>query len=132
MGHQEVCKRAYSDKVPSDFVPLQLGDPAFDLGGRLVCAKAGDLILWDSRCIHCNTPGIVETQSTGGHAGDIDCMNFGSYDDASAQVELLRVVGYVCMTPAAWAPNDILVKRKDAFINKVGTNHWPHEYHPSE
>mmetsp|Transcript_58271 Transcript_58271/g.103564 ORF Transcript_58271/g.103564 Transcript_58271/m.103564 type:complete len:612 (-) Transcript_58271:115-1950(-) len=34
--------------------PLLEGDTA--IHPRLVCAKAGDLVLWDSRCIHCNVP----------------------------------------------------------------------------
>lgn len=122
-GFKEVCQRAYSHLLPCDFVPVQVGDPVFELGGRLVCAKAGDLLLWDSRCVHCNTPGKVEAEV----AGDID-----SSKDANAEAELLRVVGYVCMTPTALAPQDVLDKRKDAFINNIGTNHWPHEHHPND
>lgn len=126
---EAVCQRAYSHQLPCDFVPVQPGDPVFDLGGKLVCAKAGDLLLWDSRCVHCNTPGVTETEN---HVGDKNRMNFESSAAESAEAELLRVVGYVCMTPASWAPEDVLRKRKDAFINKVGTNHWPHEHHPGD
>jgi len=46
---------------------------------RLVSCKAGDLILWDSRTIHCNTPAILMPR---------ECST-----------ELLRAVAYVCMTP---------------------------------
>merc|ERR1719316_1926134 len=69
---EAVCQRAYSHQLPCDFVPVQQGDPVFDLGGKLVCAKAGDLLLWDSRCVHCNTPGVTETENTDDHVGDID------------------------------------------------------------
>lgn len=128
--HKEVCQRAYSHELPCDFVPVQPGDPVFDLGARLVCARAGDLVLWDSRCVHCNTPGMVETEMADVRTEEID--GFDSNADLSAKAELLRVVGYVCMTPAAWAPKDVVADRKDAFISNVGTNHWPHEYHPGD
>ena len=39
------------------------------------------------------------------------------------------MVGYVCMTPAAWAPPEVLHQRKDAYIHNVSTSHWPHEIH---
>lgn len=123
-GFKELCQRAHSHRLPGDFVPVQAGDPVFELGGRLVCAKAGDLLLWDSRCVHCNTPGVGEPGTLG--AGS------DSKTDAAAAAELLRVVGYVCMTPAGWASRDILGKRKDAFIHHVGTNHCPHEHHPGD
>ena len=37
------------------------GVPCFRLEGleaKLVCANAGDLLLWDSRTVHCNTPSL--------------------------------------------------------------------------
>eukprot|EP00746_Dinoflagellata_sp_MGD_P002958 gnl/MRDRNA2_/MRDRNA2_105771_c0_seq1.p1 gnl/MRDRNA2_/MRDRNA2_105771_c0~~gnl/MRDRNA2_/MRDRNA2_105771_c0_seq1.p1 ORF type:complete len:419 (-),score=72.76 gnl/MRDRNA2_/MRDRNA2_105771_c0_seq1:38-1294(-) len=120
---QEVCQRAHSYNLPRDFVPVQPGDPVFTLGSRLICAKAGDLLLWDSRCVHCNTPGETETGAPTGNASALHGRD---------EAELLRVVAYVCMTPASWAPQEVLAQRKNAFINKVGTNHWPHEYHPGE
>ena len=55
----EMCKRNESSKFPGDFVPIPVTDPLLVQDTNqpgLVCAKAGDLILWDSRCIHCNTP----------------------------------------------------------------------------
>jgi hypothetical protein len=119
--HEEVCERAYAQKLKGDFVPVQSDDPALAASGaRLVCAMAGDLVLWDSRCVHCNAPGVMKT-GTGASCG-------ASASAAGAQAELLRVVSYVCMTPAARASSDVLAKRKDAFINNVGTSHSPHEY----
>jgi len=128
--HTEVCERAYGSELPRDFVPVQAGDPALSSGmGRLVCAKAGDLLLWDSRCVHCNTPGSIEETST---TESSDSVSLGSRPLAEPQAELLRVAGYVCMTPSAWASNDVLVARKEAFIHNIGTNHWPHEHHRDE
>ena len=58
-----------------DFVPVPLDDPVLAGGARLVCAQPGDLVLWDSRTVHCNTPalsalrgeGVVEEPAEGSH-----------------------------------------------------------------
>lgn len=142
--HISVCERSCAQTVRKDCVQVQPGDPVLESGGQLVCAKAGDLILWDSRCVHCNTPGVVNTREAQGEPGDSNngiqqlgaaTEDTGSMSTAEPSVqactnsELLRVAGYVCMTPAAWACNDVLAKRKDAFIDNETIDHWPHEYH---
>mmetsp|Transcript_41933 Transcript_41933/g.121316 ORF Transcript_41933/g.121316 Transcript_41933/m.121316 type:complete len:432 (-) Transcript_41933:44-1339(-) len=118
--HQEVCERAYGRELPGNFVPVQPGDPALESGGRLVCARAGDLLLWDSRCVHCNTPGAV-----GADPGESGAE---SPPGAGAESELLRIVAYVCMTPAAWASGVALAQRREAFIGHASTNHLPHKH----
>ena len=45
-GHEELCERL--QWTGGDFVPLPGGDPLLELPPKLVVAKAGDLILWDS------------------------------------------------------------------------------------
>mmetsp|Transcript_80144 Transcript_80144/g.248728 ORF Transcript_80144/g.248728 Transcript_80144/m.248728 type:complete len:231 (-) Transcript_80144:87-779(-) len=77
----------------------------------MVCARAGDLLLWDSRTIHCNTLPLVEDT-------DVLC----GYD-------LIRAVAYICMTPAAWCTTEVKSKRATSFTRGVTTSHWPHEYH---
>lgn len=57
LQHDEVCKRSPAARMKIDFVRLEDSDPIL-VDPILVCAKAGDLLLWDSRTIHCNTPGI--------------------------------------------------------------------------
>lgn len=104
--HRAVCARAGGAALRRDFLPVAAGDEALAGGGRLVTARAGDLVLWDSRCVHCNTPG----------------------DGGGRMDELLRVAGYVCMTPAAFAAPAVLEQRRRAFLEHVGTNHWPHEF----
>jgi hypothetical protein len=111
--HKEICERSRADKLMKDFVLVQPGDPVLESGGRLVCAKRGDLLLWDSRCVHCNTPGVK-------HDGEALSMDVD---------RLLRVVGYVCMTPASWASAEILDQRKHAYLNNETVDHWPHEFH---
>jgi ectoine hydroxylase-related dioxygenase (phytanoyl-CoA dioxygenase family) len=109
--HHDVCARSYAHMLSGHFVQVQPADPVLAHGAKLVCAKAGDLILWDSRCVHCNTPGLVESENP------------------SCSQELLRVVAYVCMTPASWASSHTLEQRKQGFINNATTDHIPHEWH---
>lgn len=73
-----------------------------------VCS-AGDLVLWDSRTIHCNTPSLVTPDTT-----------------AHPQDKLLRAVGYVCMTPAKWADEKVIRNRTRIYERGLGTTHWPH------
>ena len=57
-GHDELCVRlAHLNQPGRDFVPVPLDDVSLSQGALLVCARAGDLVIWDSRTIHCNAPG---------------------------------------------------------------------------
>jgi len=113
LRHQELCNRA---KCPSgDFVPLQHNgvplDQIFkDSDPLLVEASAGDLILWDSRTVHANTPASDATE----HPPDA----------------LLRMVCYTCMTPRSWASDMCIRERQRAYELQIGSTHWPHEFHP--
>ena len=76
---------------------------------RLVHAKAGDMILWDSRTIHCNEPGsgkVVE--------------------------DFLRVGAYVTMAPRKGVEKNVIEQRKAAWKTHTGTNHYPTLFHPRE
>merc|ERR1719453_2965317 len=90
-------------------------------GGVLVCARAGDLILWDSRTAHCNTPALAPAEE----AEEEEEEGRAKRDPA---VSLQRQVGYVCMTPARWATAETLARRRDAFVRGESTSHWPHEF----
>lgn len=114
--HGEVCRRACAHILSGHFVQVQPGDPVLESGARLVCAKAGDLILWDSRCVHCNTPGLQNAET------DIDV-------GLASESELLRVVAYICMTPASWASPEVLAQRKQGYSDNETTDHVPHEWH---
>jgi len=67
-----------------------------------VAAPKGSMVLWDSRLVHWNCP--PDKQGT-----------------------RWRMVIYVCMTPRSWATNAHLEKKRKAFRECRGTNHWPHE-----
>mmetsp|Transcript_34546 Transcript_34546/g.99133 ORF Transcript_34546/g.99133 Transcript_34546/m.99133 type:complete len:892 (+) Transcript_34546:131-2806(+) len=109
----DLLKRYEATKDGWNFIALRANDPVLTEGGggpRLVCAKAGDLLLWDSRTVHCNTLPLKE-------------------DDSVLKGEdLVRAVCYVCMTPAAWCSQQVVSKRRDAFGLGVTTSHWPHEH----
>lgn len=109
----DVLKRYPEKKDGWNFISLRANDPVLTEGGwgpRLVCAKAGDLLLWDSRTVHCNTLPLTEDESV--LKGD----------------DLIRAVCYICMTPAAWCSQEVTGKRRGAFNLGVTTSHWPHEH----
>jgi len=91
-----------------DYCTVQSYCPVFqDVSRRLVCCEPGDLVLWDSRTVHANAP-APETPS------------------APAD-KLLRAVGYICMTPKSFAPDDVLIGRRSAYEHRFSTSHWPHK-----
>jgi hypothetical protein len=89
-----------------------------------VCS-AGDVILWDSRTIHCNCPALVPPPLA---------------VDEALPVSLLRVVGYVCMTPTESVgralelvntfdmkgADELLETRVRLYERRIGSSHWPH------
>ena len=80
-----------------------------------VTSHAGDMILWDSRLIHCNFPSL-----------DIVNEKFADHDKVinSKHDDLLRLVSYVSMIPKYKVSNHtILSQRIKAFENGLGSNH---------
>lgn len=113
-AHGELLSYAAMNDADYVVVPEPAINPALR-GARLVTCKAGDLVLWDSRTIHCNTPAPApDSRAT----------------DEGAR-ELLRAVGYVCMTPRRWASAEAVRLRRRAFAAGVGSSHWPHDFRPS-
>ena len=70
---------------------------------RIRC-KAGDMVFWDSRTIHCGTEPIRIRNKPN-----------------------LRNVVYVCMTPRSKASEANLRKKRKAFDELRMTSHWPHK-----
>ena len=103
-------KTGNNSKIPVFHEILQEGF------GLLIHAQPGDLLLWDSRTVHCNTPSFVQPRAL-------------ANDDAPP--ELLRMISYICMTPLAFAtkPDELIERRLHAFRYRLTTSHWPHEYH---
>ncbi len=69
-----------------------------------VLANAGDLVLWDSRALHCGLEAVP-------------CRQQPNY----------RTVVYVCMLPRSTATPKAMQKRLDAFKNLRTTTHWPNK-----
>jgi len=112
--HTEMCERSKLAKGIGDFVPVDEDEPLLSNGALLLCAEAGDLILWDSRTIHCNSPALIETTEV--------------EDKSSFPNKLLRVCGYICMTPSRFATPEVIAMRKKGYIDNVSTSHWPHSF----
>ena len=76
----------------------------------LVRARAGDMILWDSRVVHAGTPGwIPENLGRGAHADKTGNIGGRTFPELASkwvepEGELLRVAAYICMMPARCIP----------------------------
>lgn len=105
-----------------DYVRVPATHPIFDeLTPRLIKCKAGDLVVWDSRCIHCNTVGIDRP---------------GKIPDTTKTSGLLRLVCYICMSPASLftpEPDDYETideyrRMREKFVrDRISCSHWPLE-----
>ena len=71
---------------------------------KKIRCKAGDMVFWDSRTIHCGTEAVRMREKPN-----------------------LRNVVYVCMTPRAKATEANLRKKRKAFNEIRMTSHWPHK-----
>jgi ectoine hydroxylase-related dioxygenase (phytanoyl-CoA dioxygenase family) len=109
--HNELCERVKEARLmgpdASDFLMVPVEDPVLSSGNKImICCSAGDLVLWDSRTVHCNHPALDNAK-----------------DSEQPADKLLRLVGYVCMTPAEWASSEVLEKRRQAFIHNESSSH---------
>eukprot|EP01129_Flabellula_baltica_P017510 TRINITY_DN971_c0_g2_i4.p1 TRINITY_DN971_c0_g2~~TRINITY_DN971_c0_g2_i4.p1 ORF type:complete len:355 (-),score=70.32 TRINITY_DN971_c0_g2_i4:456-1520(-) len=115
LEHDDVCQRSRIAKFVKDFVPLEPEEqPILEYEKILVCAKAGDLILWDSRTVHCNSPGITADSF----------FELSEEEREKGDEDLIRLVSYVCMMPYRQASSAAIESRKLAFVNRVGSFHW--------
>lgn len=73
--------------------------------------EAGDLLLWDSRTIHCSSPAIAEHTE----ADHIDA------DDSSG---LLRAASLVCMMPRSRSNPEVIARRRQALESRTSTTNW--------
>ncbi|CAF4555340.1 unnamed protein product [Rotaria sp. Silwood2] len=102
----------------NDFLPIPSNHPIMNPDqtfGKLVHCRAGDLILWDSRLIHCNSPATaIEEQRQ------------------DEPVDLLRIAVYVSMSPTTFVHGQTLdefrQKRKMIVENNITLTHWSTEF----
>jgi len=84
-------------RFPADD-PLLVGTPP------IMChLEAGDLLLWDSRTIHCSST---------------------SLEPPEARPALMRAVSLVCMMPKRLTPAKVLEQRQRAVENVISTTNW--------
>ena len=107
----------YSDKLGSENIDFNFGDSDWvrlskeDLDfyyqngckRKNVMAKAGSLLLWDSRTVHCGMEPLSNRIKP----------NF-------------RLVSYVCMTPRDWMDEKTIELRRQALDELYMTSHCPH------
>lgn len=100
-----------------DFVKVPDTHPIMDPSqtqGKLVHCRAGDVVLWDSRTVHCNTPAT----SIEPHRED-------------EPFDLLRIVAYVSMSPPSFVTSltleEFREKRKEMVENNCTLTHWSTE-----
>mmetsp|Transcript_43994 Transcript_43994/g.79085 ORF Transcript_43994/g.79085 Transcript_43994/m.79085 type:complete len:343 (-) Transcript_43994:7-1035(-) len=104
-------EQVHSLSPGEDFFPIPSSEPL--LKGAIMPELAqGDLLLWDSRTIHCSAPGFG-----GEKPGD------GS--------GLLRMAPLICMVPRSLATPKVLEQRRKAARNGVSTTHRPHVFQPT-
>lgn len=102
--HHEALMELTGEK--NNFVEIPASFPALLDKQILPLCQAGDMILWDSRTIHCSTPAL-EPPTT-------------------SPDELLRIAAYICMMPKHLAGNDVLQNRIQAYMRDMSLHHWPH------
>lgn len=124
--HSALCERSSSAKSLHDYVYVEPNDPCLQ-GARAIlpAVKAGDLILWDSRTIHCNTPGLTAPAKPATRPPPEEWKK--NIPNEGYSVELLRLVSYVCMVPRSMATPQALESKKLGLLCSVPTSHWPQQ-----
>ncbi len=101
----------FPGKGKKDFIMM---DPSqvqwFNIEPVMLEVKRGSMILWDSRAVHCNAPGVQPNEST----------------------DLIRAVSYQCMMPAEMLTDKVRMLREAAPAKGISTSHWPLEFHPTK
>lgn len=81
---------------------------------------AGDMIVWDSRLVHCSHPGRSSTKGGGKNENDLSMMNDGELQNQG----LTRAAGLVNMIPRAKCTFNVHTERMQAVQNARTLTHW--------
>jgi len=92
-----------------DHFRFPVDDPRLATTPPVMChMEAGDMMLWDSRTVHCSSPGLEPPLAV-------------SNDTASS---LIRAVSLVCMMPRSLADEGVIAKRRAAVATRTSTTNW--------
>jgi hypothetical protein len=94
-------------KLPNgiDHFRFPPNDPRVE-GVQMSHMEPGDLLLWDSRVVHCSSPGVEPAKK-------------------NTPPSLTRVVSLVCMMPRKLTSDDVMQWRKTkALQNRISTTNW--------
>ncbi len=69
--------------------------------------EAGDMMLWDSRTVHCSSPGLEPAPANG-----------------LAAPSLVRAASLVCMMPRSRASDEVIALRRAAVDARTSTTNW--------
>ncbi len=101
-------------KNSGDFVKVPDTHPIMNQGktlGKLVHCRAGDMVLWDSRTVHSNSPATAIEER-----------------NKDEPVDFIRIVAYVSMSPTDFVNGQTLdefrEKRKQMVENNCTLTHW--------
>lgn len=84
-------------------------DPQLTETPPIMChLEAGDMLLWDSRTIHCSSPALEAPASN---------------RDAKAP-SLLRAASLVCMMPKERSNPEVIARRRAAVATRTSTTNW--------
>jgi len=127
----EGLARRYPDELAEvredeDFFGVPEGDPLFGRAAVMAHLAVGDLLIWDSRTLHCNRSGLpeptllCEDPALGSRATPRQLP--------AASCRLLRAAAFVCMVPWSRASRSVLGQRRLAVQEGLTTAHRPHVF----
>ena len=98
------------ERVPVwlDHFRFPADDPRLQDTPPVMChMEAGDMMLWDSRTVHCSSPGLEPAPPS----------------DPTAP-SLIRAASLVCMMPKAGASDELIAQRRSAVDTVTSTTNW--------
>ncbi|KAJ1456367.1 hypothetical protein M885DRAFT_564238 [Pelagophyceae sp. CCMP2097] len=115
-SHADVFSRLASDYAQDvaacgfDYFEIPHQDAVHGMQARQTVAllEAGDLLVWDSRTVHCTTPA-----------------------NSDSGAGLTRAVAYVTWAPREGTPEDVLSRRRESVARGETTTHWPTKFQPT-
>jgi hypothetical protein len=83
-------------------------DPRLQATPPVMChMEAGDMMLWDSRTVHCSSPGLEPAP-----------------ERDPATPSLVRAASLVCMMPRSRSNGEVIAQRRAAVTARISTTNW--------